>query len=168
MDLCNIPILPLSADAKAPFSSAFNHQKETASPAYYEVFLEDYAINVRLTSTLRAGIHENTFEKDDKKRIIFDIGRANNNVSNWDISLTDENEVQGFQRVGDDKVHFSAKLSSEIKDIEIIKRGERGGYAIVELVDGQNDPVILKTGISYVSIENAAQNLQEEIGNASF
>src|SRR5699024_12161438 len=66
-NLCNIPILPVSENAQAPFRSSFTHAEEKASPAYYEVFLRDYGIGVRLSSTLRAGIHEYTYEnKEDK------------------------------------------------------------------------------------------------------
>ncbi|HCV82745.1 MAG TPA: glycoside hydrolase family 92 protein, partial [Zunongwangia profunda] len=42
------------------------------------------------------------------------------------------------------------------------------GYAKIELENGKAEEVILKVGISYVSIENAKNNLEKEIGNRSF
>src|SRR5690606_11802224 len=63
-NLCNIPILPVSENGQAPFRSSFTHDQENASPAYYEVFLKDYNVQVRLSSTLRAGIHEYTYKNN--------------------------------------------------------------------------------------------------------
>ena len=60
-NLCNLPILPVSAEAQVPFKSKFTHDNEEASPGFYQVYLDDYGVNVRLTSTLRGAIHEYTF-----------------------------------------------------------------------------------------------------------
>src|SRR3546814_19156192 len=57
-NLCNIPVLPLSGSSDAyPFSSSFSHKQEKATPAFYQVYLQDQQVNVRLTSTLRCAIH---------------------------------------------------------------------------------------------------------------
>lgn len=192
-NLCNIPIFPLSGDARFPYKSAFSHEREKASPAYYRVFLEDYGVNVRLTSTLRCGIHEYTWETPSAGRqILFDLGKANNRVSGWEISQVSETELEGFQRVGDDQIHFFVQLSHRVEDLEITRMGKRDGFAIVKLAGGQQGPgrqsgargqdrpdggkrsrgpegpVVLKIGLSYVSAANAAENLREEIGSNTF
>jgi predicted alpha-1,2-mannosidase len=167
-NLCNIPILPLSGDATAPYGSAFTHETEKASPAYYEVFLQDYGIKARLTSTLRAGIHEYTFENQEQKRLLFDLGRANNRISQWDIAISGDNEITGFQGSRREVIYFSAKLNCKVTKLDTVQVGERNGYAIVELDGEHSDPVILKIGLSYVSSENAAINLENEIGSSSF
>ncbi|QEC53696.1 putative alpha-1,2-mannosidase [Anseongella ginsenosidimutans] len=136
-NLCNIPILPLSGDARFPYASSFSHDQERASPAYYEVFLEDYKVNARLSSTLRCGIHEYTWEDPAAgRRILFDLGKANNRVSDWEINTVSANELEGFQRVGNDKIHFYVRLSQPVEDLEVVRMGERDGYAIVKLAGG--------------------------------
>lgn len=166
-NLCNIPVLPVSGDASAPFKSSFTHEKENASPGYYEVYLEDYGVNVRLTSTLRGGVHEYTFDNPEDRKILFHLGKANNGVSDWEISLQGDKELRGFQRVGGDKIHFVARINQPITDLETVSQGERDGYALAHLSDG-GEKVLLKIGLSYVSIENAAENLEKEIGASSF
>lgn len=166
-NLCNIPILPISGNISAPFKSAFSHEKENASPGFYQVYLEDYGINVKLTSTLRGGVHEYTYDNPDNRKIVFHLGKANNEVSDWEISLHGNNELQGFQRVGSDKIHFVARINQKVKAIEVINKGESDGYALATLDDGM-EKILLKIGLSYVSIENAAENLEKEIGDASF
>jgi predicted alpha-1,2-mannosidase len=167
-NLCNIPILPVSGNLKAPFKSAFSHKREEASPGYYEVFLEDFKVNVRLSSTLRCGIHEYTYENNTDRKVLFDLGKANNHVSDWGINLKGDTDVQGFQKVGGDVIYFYAKLSQPLEKLETVKMGKRDGYSIVHLKNGGDGPVLLKIGLSYVSIENASENLEKEIGSLSF
>ena len=166
-NLVNIPVLPVSGEASPPFKSSFSHEKEAASPGYYQVYLEDYGVNVRLTSTLRGGVHEYTFDSPEDRKVLFHLGKANNGVSDWEIALQGDSELRGFQRVGGDKIHFVARLSQPVAELETQKKGEREGYALAHLADGE-EPVVLKIGLSYVSIENAAENLEKEIGTASF
>ncbi|WP_186755382.1 GH92 family glycosyl hydrolase [Echinicola salinicaeni] len=167
-NLCNIPILPVKRSSTKPFKSAFSHDQEKASPGYYEVYLDDYKVKVRLTSTLRAGIHEYTFDKATDRTILFDLGKANNRVSDWKISNPSKTVVEGFQRVGGDKVHFYVKLSHEIETVNIIEEGKRDGYATVDLKDGGDSPVVLQIGLSYVSEANAKENLEKEVADKSF
>ncbi|AWW29282.1 glycoside hydrolase family 92 protein [Echinicola strongylocentroti] len=167
-NLCNIPILPISPDATAPFKSTFSHEKESASPGFYEVYLEDYNVQVRLTSTLRAGVHEYTFENNQERTILFDLAKANNGVSDWEITNPTANTLQGFQRVGRDKVHFYVELSQDVETMEVIQEGSKEGYAKIALANGNDAPVLLKIGLSYVSEANAKANLKQEVADKSF
>ncbi|MBC9797110.1 glycoside hydrolase family 92 protein [Sinomicrobium sp. FJxs] len=163
-NLCNIPVLPVSGKAEYPFKSAFDHKEEQASPAFYQVFLKDYNVGVRLSSTLRCGIHEYTFKNPADRKILLDLGKANNRVSDWDIRLIGKNRLSGFQQMGKEKIYFFATLNSDIENIEIMDKGESNGYALAELEDS-DEAVILRIGLSFVSSENARDNLKKEIGN---
>lgn len=167
-NLCNIPVLPVSENAVHPFKSKFSHENEKASPAYYEVLLEDYNIQTRLTSTLRAAIHEYTFNNEGNKRILFDLGKANNRVNDWDIYQKNENTIEGFQNMGRETIYFSAILNSAVDSVEIIKKGDKEDYAIITLANRTKQLVILKIGVSFVSTKNAAENLETEIGAKTF
>jgi len=166
-NLCHLPVLPVSEHAEAPFKSSFSHDSEKASPAYYEVLLQDYQVKVRLSSTLRAGIHEYTYQNTQDKRILFDLGKANNRVSDWELRQNG-NAVEGFQRTGGEIVHFYALLNQEIENIDIDRPGKRDGSVMIRLKNGGHQVVVMKIGISFVSIDNARQNLMEEIGDKTF
>ncbi|MFD1143748.1 GH92 family glycosyl hydrolase [Larkinella insperata] len=165
-NLCNIPILPLS-NPGSPFGSRFSHQKESSAPGYYQVYLDDYQVNVRLTSTLRCGYHQYSYQKNTNRQILFDLAKANNKISNWSIEQVGPADLQGFQQTGE-KIYFYARLNTNIEKLEEKQEGAPSGYAIVHLADGRPGPVELKIGLSFVSTENARQNLDAEIGTQSF
>ncbi|TCC90123.1 glycoside hydrolase family 92 protein [Pedobacter frigiditerrae] len=164
-NLCNIPILPLS-NPGSKFGSRFSHKNESASPGFYQVYLEDYKVNVSLTSTLRAGYHKYEYKDNDNRQILFDMGKANSRVSTWKIEKVGNNVVQGFQ--GGENVYFYAIINTPIDKLDITDVGKREGFAIAYLKNGTSRPVELKIGLSFVSIDNAKENLEKEIGNKSF
>jgi len=165
-NLCNIPILPLS-NAKKKFGSRFSHKNESASPGFYQVYLEDYEVNVKLTSTLRCGYHQYHYKDNANRQILFDLAKANNRVNSWSIEKVGDHAVKGVQNVGE-KIYFYAELNVDIEELEQKDAGKRDGYAILHLKDGSKDPVELKIGLSFVSMENAKENLKKEMGGKSF
>lgn len=165
-NLCNIPVLPLSNPGEK-FGSRFSHQRESASPGFYQVYLDDYGVNVKLTSTLRCGYHQYEYRRNTGRQILFDLARANNRVSNWSIKQDGRSAVEGFQQTGE-RIYFYAMLNTEIERLEQKAEGQRDGFAIIHLADAQTGPVELKIGLSFVSIANAKENLLQEIGQRSF
>lgn len=164
-NLCNIPILPLSNPGEK-FGSRFSHKKESASPGFYQVYLDDYDVNVSLTSTLRCGYHKYEYKNNTARQILFDLGKANSRVSTWNIAQVGDTALQGFQ--GGENVYFYARLNTKIEKLDTAQVGQRTGFALVHLADGSTAPVEIKIGLSFVSVENARQNLQQEIGAKSF
>lgn len=164
-NLCNIPILPVS-NPGTTFGSKFTHDKESAAPGFYQVYLDDYNINVSLTSTLRCGYHKYEYKNNTGRQILFDLAKANSRVSTWNIEQVGKNALQGFQ--GGENIYFYAILNTNIEKLEKKEEGKHTGLAIVHLADGGTGPVELKIGLSFVSIENAKQNLEQEIGTRSF
>jgi predicted alpha-1,2-mannosidase len=165
-NLCNIPLLPVSGTHEK-FSSRFSHQYESAEPGFYSVYLEDYKVNVSLTSTLRCGYHRYAFENNTGRQILFDLGKANNRVSAWHIEQIG-NALQGYQEAGEGRVFFYATVNTPIESLENKEDGSKGGHALVHLSDKRHGPVEVKIALSYVSTANAKQNLDQEIGNKSF
>ena len=166
-NLCHIPVLPIGDDAKAPYKSAFKKETEKASPGYYSVYLDDYKVNVELTTSLRAGFHKYTFDNNNVHKVLFDLSHANNRVDDWHIEKAGTNAVAGYQRTGGDKVHFYAEFNEAIQHLETTRAGKREGYSIVVL-DAEDKPVTLKIGLSFVSSANAKENLQKELSNRDF
>jgi predicted alpha-1,2-mannosidase len=167
-NLGNIPILPVSNTRKFDnkFVSRFSHKRESASPGFYQVYLDDYDINVSLTSTLRCGYHRYEYKNNKGRQLLFDLGKALSRVSTWNIQSVGDTALQGFQ--GGENIYFYARLNTPIERLDTTGVGSRTGFAIVHLADGSTAPVELKIGLSFVSTENAKQNLAQEIGNRSF
>lgn len=169
-NLCNIPILPVSNPGNDgnKFGSRFSHKTESASPAFYKVFLDDYKVEVSLTSTLRCGYHKYDYQDNNNRQIIFDLSKANNKVLGWGIEQVGKAALQGYQEVGENKIYFYVILNTGIERLE--KRGENAGdgLAIVHISNGSKASVELKIGLSFVSIKNAKENLEKEIGTKSF
>jgi predicted alpha-1,2-mannosidase len=164
-NLCNIPILPLS-NPTGKFGSKFLHKNESSAPGYYQVYLDDYQVNVKLTSTLRTGFHQYEYKNNHDRQVLFLLGRANSGVSTWNIEQVGTSAVQGFQ--GGENIYFYATVNGKIEKLEQTDVGKRSGYAIVHLADGSKGPVELKIGLSFVSMANAKENLEKEIGDKTF
>ena len=98
-NLCNIPILPMT-NPGSKFGSAFSHQKESAAPGFYQVYLSDYNVDVKLTSTLRCGYHQYEFKNNTSRQILFDLAKANNRISTWMIEQVGPRVVRGTNRRG--------------------------------------------------------------------
>ncbi|MCW3789484.1 glycoside hydrolase family 92 protein, partial [Marinilabiliaceae bacterium AAT] len=62
-NLCYAPFIGVSGQVNpSNYSSAYTHEKESAAPGYYQVYLDKYDINAEVTSTLRCAFHKYTFK----------------------------------------------------------------------------------------------------------
>ncbi|MCG8514409.1 MAG: glycoside hydrolase family 92 protein, partial [Halanaerobiales bacterium] len=86
-------------------------------------------------------------------------------VRDWHIEKNDDYSFEGFQDTGY-KIFFYAKTNQQIRNIQLMQEGKRKVSLVV--FDSSGDTLEVKIGISFVSIENARQNLNEEIGSKSF
>ena len=165
-NLCHIPILPATGNFSADdYCSAYSHDNESAHPGYYQVFLKRYGINAEMTSTLRCAYHRFTFEAGKDKKLIVDLSTSNERIKDWQITQEGENVFTGFQE-NSEKMYFYAVSNQAIKNIDSI-RGESKSLSIVNFANNK-EPLELKIGFSFVSIKNAKENLEKEIGNKDF
>lgn len=167
-NLLHFPVLPVTgALSPGDFCSGFSHRNESARPGYYRVFLERYGVDAELTSTLRCGYHKYTFREGDDKKLLADMTRSNNRVSEWNIRKTDGNVFTGFQHA-EGKMYFYAVSNYEIENIEQLV-DDRHEVSVVNFRDSKGKkPLELKIGFSFVSVENAQMNLEREMLHKPF
>ena len=174
------------------YRSRFDHGDEHAEPGFYSVLLKDYGIRAELTATERAGLHRYTFpaSKDAPARghIIVDLEHsyAYNGqpaVVTASLKRTSEDTLAGGRTTkawGDGRqIYFAMRFSQRPTRIVFYNDNVDvpGGadplkgksLKCVLFFDLAQDPVILvKTGISGVSAESAANNLKAEIPEWDF
>lgn len=155
------------------FYSKFSHETEKITPGYHSLLLDRYQINTELTSTKRIGFHRYSFPEKAQKAILFNLntvlGPCNNEngtlVKNSDYELSGTFEMSpNFRRPKPVKVYFKIKLNTSITSVE--KDVTTGNY-LIHL--GKSDAkVLMKVGISYTSLENAINNIQQELPHWDF
>lgn len=149
------------------YKSHFLHKNEVASPGYYKVLLDDYNIKAELTSTLRTGFHKYTFPKTENAAVVLKLENG---------SLTVEgNEISG---VNNNKIYFVAKFSKPISAYNLFNNNvvqKNVNTLTSENILGKfmfsvdNDKtILLKVGISTVSVEGARKNLEKELPGWNF
>lgn len=182
-DLADISFLPVAEDVSlipgeknsdfvSRFAGRYRHEQELAEPGYYSVTLENNNVKAELTVTERAGMHRYTFPDEGARNLIINLGFA----INWDkpyktgLALADENLVTGFRMshgwAADQHIYFAARFSQPVKRYSINEVGGEGRTAGVFGFDEKE--LIIKVGISSVSVENAIANLDSSLPGWDF
>jgi len=182
-DLCDILVTPTQAGAEMPASvaSPFSHEKEKASAGYYSVDLQAYDIRAELTATRRVGVHRYSFLRPAASRqpaVSFDLGFAINGDEPVETQITLEGPTtisgyrfsRGWAR--DQRVFFVARFSTPFQTWLV---GDPDGYSgerrqvravrargLFRFVLRPGQPLLLKVGISPVSVDGARRNLERE------
>ena len=75
-DLGDVAILPFSGGDSIKPVATFKKETEKATPGYYAVRLDNFGINVELTSTDRVGFHKYTYDNPKDRRVMLDLGHV--------------------------------------------------------------------------------------------
>ena len=142
------------------YGSKFSHSNETSSPGYYQVFLEDYSINVELTTSIRSGIHKYTFNSKDSVNLILDL-QHRDKLLNYKINIIDSLTISGFRYSSEwareQRIHFIIKLSHPFKKYILSDDENVLGLSFGKI----EEPLITKVAISSVDSLGALENLEE-------
>lgn len=167
-DLGDIAFLP-TFEAKT-YTERFSHDAEYVRPGYYTVRLADSKILVELTATQRAGMHRYTYPLSSKQPLL----KLNLKQGiGWDkmtkCQLTQENPttVSGYRLsegwAKDQRVYFVAEFSRAVK-LQEMQADSVGVFSF----DDATKPLLVRVGISAVSVDNAKANLKAEIKDWNF
>jgi predicted alpha-1,2-mannosidase len=174
------------------YRSAFDRKNEVAQPGYYKVLLDDYGITAELTATRRVGFHRYTFPRNERSRIILDIGNTqgeSGEVRDASVSMVDDTHFEGFVKTypkylaqydpqGTVSMYFFGEVSKAPKtvgaftasDVTLSARSAKGKGAglTLEYQTANQEAIEMKVGLSYTSTLNAKANFQKEAHNLSF
>jgi predicted alpha-1,2-mannosidase len=176
------------------YSSPFSKKSEKAAAGYYSVFLDNPRVLAELTTTTRVGMHRYTFPKTDSANIVLDLEHRDEVLGSW-VRFVSKTEIHGFRRskswATDQHVYFAMRfskpfgnLSIESKDLDSKKLAEElkkflAGEVRSFTLNGKSlkvnfqfesngEPILVKVGISAVSAEGAAMNLNAELPHWDF
>ncbi len=179
-------------DVNSGYRSTFSHDNEIAQPGYYKVRLEDYNIEAEMTATKRVSFMRYTFPKNDQSHVLFDIGNRQGEsgpVLDAEVWITDDNRVEGwvlteplyikkYQPGANLTMYFSAEIGKKpiqfgtfIRDSIVSNSNKTKGIGAglyLTFSTEENEPIEIKIGQSYTSVENARENMQAETTGLNF
>lgn len=172
------------------YRSRIEINSEQAPIGYYSAKLLDYDILAEITSTTRCGFQRYTFPDSSKdSRVLMDLfipGEYPYFLMDAFITKVDDYKIEGYSNhkspfvwgrgvTQDYKIFFVIEFDQPIKDFKVwnllgVKNKDQfrrrlpfdfGAAAYFNTE--QNKVVQMRSGISFVSLENARENLQKEI-----
>ncbi|MEO1021796.1 MAG: GH92 family glycosyl hydrolase [Bacteroidota bacterium] len=183
-DFGNVVLMPTSQNAsldREAFKSEYGD--EVATAGYYSVNLTGPLVGVEMTATTRVGISRYAFNQG-KGRIILDGGSNLSSVAKFAlIKKVSNTELEGWSdsgafcgRFNEQRVYFVLRVSTSPvnthlwENLETTSAVEVQGDGVGAVMDFDTsvEEVIVKVGISYVSIENARLNLEAEASHWDF
>ncbi|MGM0667770.1 MAG: glycoside hydrolase domain-containing protein, partial [Bacteroidota bacterium] len=173
------------------YRSRINTETEEAPLGYYKAELTDYDIRAELTATTRCSFQRYTFPEDrEGSRVLIDLqipAEYGYELEEVRIEKAGDSRIEGYSRQHTPNtwaggvsqeytVHFVVEFDRPIKktgfwtekgivgDVSLLEADspdDAGAY--VEFDTGEDPVVQVRSAISYVSVENAAMNLEHEI-----
>ncbi len=165
----------------------FDHDQESASPGYYSVTFPSINVTAELTATQRVGLHRYTFPAGAVPRISLDVGSALGRGRSEACELhllPAANEITGTARTfgsfsgryGGLQVYFVARFRRGWKSVETWTGeklatdqtnvvGDDVGAGFTFAAAKEQQTIELAVALSHVSIENARENLDQELAH---
>lgn len=190
----NFLVIPCTAESaklhRRGLNAEYSHELERAFPGYYGVALPNLGLTAELTATNRVGVHRYTFPEKQDPHILMNVtsvlGKGTSKSGEVRI-LTDHQEIEGTvrtfgtfsKRYGGLQTFFVARFNQPFQEYatqsgetetpgQAVATGDDLGVHVAFHADNTSRAIELKVAISYVSIDNARANLEQEAGKATF
>ncbi|MCW2263155.1 MULTISPECIES: GH92 family glycosyl hydrolase [Sphingobacterium] len=164
--------------------SFFKRKTEKIEPGYYAVHLDRFGVDVELTTTKRVGFHHYTYPANETPKVLInlDAGTGWEGEKEGNLIVENDSTISGYRYskgwAKNQKIYFTAKFSRPIisyrlADSTAIKDGKQITVtsAYGELIFAKSKTIndlLVKVALSPVSIENAKQNLSQELSDWNF
>ncbi len=154
---------------------AFSHNRETAVPGYYAVRLPGIGALAEMTATSHTGYQRFTFSSGKDASLYIDASShlTDSSTENAEISVDREKGTViasvlmkgGFSSRSEG---LTAYYYGEF-DRDLVSYTDCDGAGVrLEFGNLKDKPLTLRAGISFISVENARQNLIDEAGSLTF
>ena len=167
-ELGDVSFLPVCCEKQK--LTHFRHENEQVRPGYYSVYLHESGIRVELTATKRCGMHRYQYPATMKEaRLLLNLnqGIGWDELSKCGMQQESKTLITGFRRstgwAKDQHCYFAAEFSRPVT----MQFTEGDSIALVSAAN-TGEPLLVRVGISAVSIDGAKKNLQAEINHWDF
>lgn len=154
-------------------ASWYSHKAEVANPHYYRAYLADYDITAEITPTERAALFRFTFPETEGAYVLID---AFNRGSAVEV-IPEKNAIIGYTTRNSGGVpanfknYFVVRFSKPFRSFAVINNGQllaqatkaetNHAGAFVGFATHKGETVIAEVASSFISYEQAWQNLKE-------
>lgn len=161
-------------------ASWFSHKAEVAQPHYYSVYLADHHITTEITPTERAAIFRITYHSKDSAFLVVDGFRKGSYIK----IIPEENKIVGYStyysrgRLKNFANYFVLQFNTPFASNKVWSgtalaeglenKSDNAGAIVGFNITQPNQQVLVKVASSFISLEQAAYNLNTEIGNKDF
>ena len=162
----SIQVMPMSGQLRLSAqdrASTFNHLSEIAQAHYYRVALGTDGITTEITPTDHASVFRFTFSKAGEAYILFDsIASVSGSVS----IASDKHEIQGYVDHNGPRLYFIARVDKPITASASQPGSRATGW--IEMLVQANQAVAMSMATSFISVDQARSNLDQEVGGKTF
>ena len=157
-------------------ASWFSHKAEVAKPNYYSVYLADYNVTTEITPTDRAAIFRFTFPETDNSYVLVDAFDKGSSIEilpekNAIVGYTTRNSggvPQNFKNyfviVFDKPFGYKATVANGVINEGVLVAQDNHAGGIIGFATQKDESVIVRVASSFISYQQAWQNLKEVEG----
>ncbi len=158
--------------------SWFSHKTEIVKPYYYSVYLADHDVTTEITPTDRTAQFRFTFPKGDSSFVVIDAFDKGSYVK----IIPSERKIVGYSTrhsfgmknfkdyfvIYIDKAFTLSRTYSDSTQTDSMETHSKHASAVIGFKTTRGEQVHLRVASSFISLEQAEQNLKNEQGNDSF
>lgn len=188
-DLGDVSLLPFSGGDSIKPVGLFNKDTEKATPGYYAVRLDNFGVNVELTSTDKVGFHKYTYDNPKDRRVMLDLGHIlqpnwGHKLVNNSYLFVNDSTVEGTVRTQgwahSHSVSYRITFSEPIETIYQYIGGKLRQDSLFLRIHTEEDlkfhykfpekaePLYVKVALSMVDTDGAEKNLKAELPGWNF
>lgn len=179
-DMGSILIFPFVGNPiLTDLTSGVDYSHEQATPGYYKVELGEKHLMAEATATQRSGMLQITYPEEEKQGLYLNLGRSLSKYQDAVAYIVNDSTIEGYKldggfgnRAAERRTYFSIVFNRKAENIHFIRDNKLISPTELRLADKKlvvcfdfgysRTPLLIKTGISYVSVENARLNRLSE------
>jgi len=149
-------LMPVSgAIQEDTYEKKFAYDQEKTTPYYYQVRLEEAGDVIEFTPAARSGYFRFDFKNKESHFLRLQI------LNNGEISNSNKRVITGTENINGLSAFFYAEVNTDITQTQY-QRADNKKQVLLKVGDAPQT-VEFRYGVSFISIEQAKENLQREI-----
>ena len=136
------------------WTKKFTSDNEKISPDFYQVTLEDQGTNISFTPAAKSGFFKVNFSSKADKYLRMHI------LNKGEINLNSKTSISGVEDFRGMKAYFYAETNTPL---QVVYQNNQTKTKAFFKVSNQVQSVSFRYGVSFISVEQAKQNLANEI-----